>query len=321
MYKKGINLNTVTIEMLKTLPGIGDNLARSLALHRELKSEFVNPTEFSAIVPEHVYSGIAAEYNIYAVAPAVWKSRITNEKNKLYNSDFKMFFLEGSSLAVSIEKNVYIINIPPDGELRKSGIEAILHETGAIAGLKKFFGWRPEVKTLLLPELPEMEKLNNFLARYDTASLLCLHEDWVLTTGSRHKHIADMIMAKKIKVISASVKIKSGDFEIKMFNPVPGKKVSGCAFLISFGAVSILLMFNMTNADQKDFINTQADTDKILPNAVYFHVDGGAPGDIENIAGRPAPIQAFMQFCGFPKLIDIRKDREFISDGNLIYAK
>ncbi len=321
MYKKGINLNTVTVEMLKTLPGIGDNLARSLALHRELKSEFVNPTEFSAIVPEHVYSGIADEYNIYAVAPAVWKTRITNEKNKLYNSDFKIFFLEGSSLAVSIEKNVYIINIPPDGELKKAGIEDILHETGALAGLKKFLGWKPAVETLLLAELPEMDRLNKFLARYDTATLFCLNEDEILTTGSKHKYITDMIMAKKIKLINASGKIKSGNFEIKMFNPSPGKKSSSCAVLISFGTVSILLMFNMTNADQIDFINKQTGPGKIQPNAVCLYVDEDAPGCIKDTAGRATPVQAFMQFCGFPKLIDIHRDRELISDGNLIYAK
>ncbi len=307
MYKEGINLNTVTVETLKTLPGIGDNLARSLALHRELKSEFVNPSEFSAIVPEHVYSGIAKDYNIYAVSPQVWKSRITNEKNKLYNSNFKIFFLEGSSIALNINKNVHIINLPPGEELRKSGIEDMLHETGALAGLKKFFGWKPAVKTLLLQELPDMAKLNNFLARYDTASLLCVHEDEILNMGSKYKCITAMIMSKNIKLIAAPGKIKSGDFEIKMVYPVAETKSSACSLLLSFGSISILLMFNMTDSDQLDFIGKQTGADEIRPNALY------------SCGSEPLPV--FMQFCGSPKLIDPRKEKKLISDGNLIYAE
>ncbi|MCD6311945.1 MAG: helix-hairpin-helix domain-containing protein [Elusimicrobia bacterium] len=314
MYKEGINLNTVTVETLKTLPGIGDNLARSLALHRELKSEFVNPAEFSTIVPEHVYSGIAKDYNIYAVSPTVWKSRITNEKNKLYNSDFQIFFLEGSSLALNAENNVHIINLPPSGELRKSGIEDILHEKGALAELKKFFGWKPVVKTLIFTELPDMNKLNQFLERYETSSLFCVHEDEILNDGSKYKSIADIIMAKKIKVIAAPAKIKAGDFEIKMIYAFNKEKSSSCSLLLSFGSVSILLMFNMTDSDQMDFINNRTGANEIRPNAVYSYGAGGAPGSAE-------PLPAFMKFCGSPKLIDIHKDKKLISDGNLIYAE
>ncbi|MBA3066695.1 helix-hairpin-helix domain-containing protein [bacterium] len=307
MYKKGINLNTVTVETLKTLPGIGDNLARSLALHRELKSEFVNPSEFSAIVPEHVYSGIAKEYNIYAVSPVAWKSRITNEKNKLYNADLQIFFLKDSSIALSAEKNIYIINLPAGGDLRKAGVEDMLHEIGALAGLKKIFGWKPAVKALLLTELPDMEKLNKFLARYDTASLLCIREDELLNMGSKHGDIAAMIMAKKLKVLTAPGKIKSGDFEIKTVYPLTVGESSACSMLLSFGSVSILLMFHMTDSDQLDFIHKPGSSAEIRPNAVYSYGTELLP--------------VFMQFCGSPKLIDIRKENKLKSDGNLIYAE
>ncbi|MEA2081946.1 MAG: helix-hairpin-helix domain-containing protein [Elusimicrobiota bacterium] len=307
MYKKGINLNTVTVATLKTLPGIGDNLARSLALHRELKSEFVNPSEFSAIVPEHVYSEIAKNYNIYAVSPKVWKSRITNEKNKLYNSDLKIFFLGGHSLALTAGRNTHIINLPPEPKATNSGIADILHETGAIAGLKKFFGWQPPVKTILLPEPPGITELNKFLEQYDTSSVFCIHEDEILNIGSKQKAITDMIMAKKIQIITSGDKIKSGDFEIKMFYPSPGAQSQGCSFLISFGAVSVLLMFNMTISDQTALIHQQTEEDKIRPNAVCSYGMAAAP--------------VFTQFCGNPELIDPRKQKRLVSDGNLIYAE
>ncbi|MDO9514086.1 MAG: helix-hairpin-helix domain-containing protein [Elusimicrobiota bacterium] len=304
MYKKGINLNTITVETLKTLPGIGDNLARSLALHRELKSEFVNPSEFSAIVPEHVYSEIVKEHNIYAVSPHVWKSRITNEINKLLNLDLTIFFLENSSLAVSIEKNIYIINLPQGGKVRHSGIENILRETGAIAGFKRFMGWRPEIKALLLTGLDDMEALNRFLARYNTSSIFCVREDEILNTGSKQKFIAEMIMAKKVKTFGSGGTIKNGEFfEIKMLPP--SGESSGCALMISFGSVSVLLMFNMTESDQRDLIHAPAGAG-LRPNAVC--------------SWGTSPLPVFMQFCSSPELIDTRKKKKLISDGNLIYA-
>ena len=299
MYKKGINLNTVTVETLKTLPGIGDNLARSLALHRELKSEFVNPSEFSAIVPEHVYSGIVKDYNIYAVSPHVWKSRVTSEINKLYSPDLTVFFSENSSLTVSLNRDIYVINIPAGIKLERD----VLHETGAIAGLKRLMGWRPKIKALVLTGSPDMDTLNRFLARYDAASLFCAREDDMLSAGSKQKFITKMIMAQKIKVFSSAAKIKSDDFEIKMF--APSGDSPGRAILIAFGAVSVLLMFNMAEADQMALIHDPA-ARGLIPNAVCAY---GA-----------APVGIFMSFCSSPELIDIRKKKKLISDGNLIYA-
>jgi len=305
MYKEGINLNTVSIEKLKTLPGIGDNLSKSIILHRELKSEFVNPDEFKNIIPEKVYSAIAQDYNIYTVSPYVWKTRITNILMQLYDSDLKIHFYKKETAVVCYKKQIYLIGFSNDRNFQKK-MEVILGKTGFFQTVRKTFGWKVPVKALILTGIPDIGELDVFLSRIEVDKIFCREMDDILNSGSSCENIVDKILKEKIKKFLPPLRISEDVFEI--FPVYPEKTANPLAFslVVQFGLVSVLFMYNMGVSDQKNLLQSRSSFKIKNASVIVSHeVD---------------PIPVLKDFCGGPVLIQIPPVKTISSDGNLIYV-
>ena len=307
MHKEGINLNTVTIEKLKTLPGIGDNLARSIILHRELKSEFVNPDEFKSIVPEKVYSDIAKNYNIYAVSPFAWKSRIVQDEFKLYNRDLGVYFI-GAPPAVVIHflDKLYVLGFTLSPNLRYT-IYGILGEGGLFLTLKKFFGWKASLEALVLAETPDMNELESFLSEYSVGRILIPDSGLIMTSGSAYKNISDMLMTEKVKAFAPSVKITGESFEICPVYPLKSTGVLSAALLARYGEVGILFLFNIAAGDEKNMIETEVSEKLRTVKIICF------------FGAKPTPL--LTKFCGNPLIIKTGDAGTVFCDGNVAYVQ
>lgn len=305
MYKKGINLNTVSIEKLRTLPGIGDNLSKSIILHRELKSEFVNPDEFKNIVPEKIYSAIAQDYNIYTVSPYVWKTRITNILIQLYNSELKIHFYKKETAVVCCKKQIYLIGFSNDRNFQKK-IEMILGKAGFFQTIRKTFGWKVPVKALILTGIPDIGELDVFLSHVEVETIFCREMDDILSSGSSYENIVDRILKEKIKEFLPPARISEDFFEIFPVYPEKLTNPLAFSFVVQFGSVSALFMYNMGVSDQKNLLQSRSSFKIKDARVIVSHaVD---------------PIPVLKDFCGNPVLIRIPPVKSISSDGNLIYV-
>ncbi len=305
MYKEGINLNTVSIEELKILPGIGDNLSRSIILHRELKSEFVNPEEFKSIVPEKVYSGIAQDHNIYTVSPHVWKTRITNIPLQLYGSDLKIYFYKNEAAVVCYKKQIYLIGFSNDVNFRNK-IEEILGKAGFFHTVRKIFGWRVPVKALILTGIPDIGELDVFLSRFEVGKIFCKGMDEILSSGSSYGNVSGKISDGKVKNFLPPSKISEDFFVIFPVYPEKLNNPLAFALVVQFGSVAALFMYNMSVGDQKALLQSRNSFRiKNVRIIVPYAVD---------------PIPVLKDFCGNPVLIQNPPVKSVTSDGNLIYV-
>jgi len=305
MYKEGINLNTVSVEELKSLPGIGDNLSRSIILHRELKSEFVNPEEFKSIVSEKVYSCIVQEHNIYTVSPYVWKTRITNILGQLVGCDLKIYFYKNETAVICYKKQIYLIGFSNDGDFRKK-IEALLGQAGFLLTVRKAFGWKASVTSLILTGIPDFGELDVFLSRFDVGKIFCRGMDETLNLGNSYLNIAGKILDGKIKDFLPPLKISEDFFMIFPVYPEKLNNPLACSLVVQFGSVSALFMYNMGVSDQKNLLQSR---NSFRIKNVKIIVSHGVD-----------PIPALKDFYGNPVLIRIPPVKSVISDGNLIYV-
>jgi len=303
MYKEGINLNTVSREKLKTLPGIGDELSRSVILHRELKSEFVSPEEFKRIVPESVYSVIIKDYNIYTVSPFAWKRRITNQRNFLYDEDLKIFFVD-EVVFINLLNESYLINFSTDDSFyrfvaRKKG------EVGFLGALRSFFGKKIAFDFLIITELPDTDYLDEFLKKFEARRIFSKNA-FALEASPKYRSISAYIQQEKIKELSA-FSHREDHFEFFSFPPEREKMDTG--LLLKYGEVKGFFMFNMSVLFQKQLLHSKESSFLKDVKFLYCH--------------KTEPISTLTEFMGDPFIVKAgdKKLKGIFSDGNLIYVE
>ncbi len=306
MYKEGINVNTVSVEKLKELPGIGENLARSILLHRELKSEFVNPEELKSILPEKVFSAIASDYNIYAVSPTVWKTRITTDPLKLYDKDFEIHFDETGVIVMKKKNDIFLIGFNNSDKLKKK-ISRMVSVRGFLFSVKKFFGWKIPVKLLALIGIPDYDELENFLDFFEVSVIYSTHAtDFVKSSGT-FRNVSRKILEGKIKEFCPEHKISDGILSLNAIYPShTGNGSLRFAFILIYGGMKGLFLFNMGVADQKNLIHSKFSDE--MKNVNFIYSSG-----IDSI-----PL--LKNYCGDPFVAGGKGRSVLISDGNLIYA-
>ncbi|MCD6412716.1 MAG: helix-hairpin-helix domain-containing protein [Elusimicrobia bacterium] len=305
MYKEGININTVSIEKLKTLPGIGDNLARSILLHRELKSEFVNPEELKSILPEKVFSAISNDYNVYAVSPVVWKTRITTDPLKLYDRDFEIHFGPSGVIAVRKKSEVSLVGFSNEESFFRA-LAKMVSARGFVFAVRKFFGWKIPVKALFLVEIPDYDELEKFLCRVEVSAIYSVSaEDFVKSSGV-FRNVSRKILEGTVREFSPIQKISNGIFELHAIYPPHNSENSlRFAFLLTYGAIKGLFMYNMGVSDQKNLVHSKFAED-IKDVKFVFSPDVDV-------------IPILRNFCSDPLIVDAKKNSVLVSDGNLIY--
>jgi len=304
MYKEGINLNTVSREKLKALPGIGDELSRSVILHRELKSEFVNPEEFKRIVPENVYSAIVKDYNIYTVSPFVWKSRITNQRNFLYDEDLKIFFVDEVVFINCLDKT-YLINFSTQDSFYKFASRQ-KGEVGFLGVFRSFFGKKIVFDFLIITELPDTDYLNDFLKKFEVKMIFSKNASALKDTSPKYESIFKYIHQEKIKELSA-FSHREDHFEFFIFHPEREKMDVG--FLLKYGEIKGFFMFNMSVSFQKQLLHSKESY--VLKNVKFLY------------CYKIEPISTLKEFMGNPFIIKAGDERikGLFSDGNLIYVE